>query len=117
LKHYDNLGGIGVLESSAQQRALAVYAAIDDSNFYYSAVKKAFRSRMSIPLTIEKNGKRYKDLEQKFVKQSAALGMIQLFGHPVAGGLRVTLYHGVSDHAVAALIKFMRNFQQENWIE
>lgn len=88
MRHYENLGGLEELEHAARRRAASVYSTIDQSKFYFNGVRKEFRSRMSIPLTIEKNGKRYKDLEQKFVRESSALGMIQLFGHPVAGGLR-----------------------------
>jgi phosphoserine aminotransferase len=59
-------------------------------------------------------GKRREDVEKKFVSEAASQGMIQLFGHPVRGGLRVTLYHGVTDEAVNALVKFMRRFRQEH---
>lgn len=44
----------------------------------------------------------------------AANGLYQLFGHPLMGGLRITLYNGVSDESVDAVIEFMKKFAQEN---
>ena len=49
-----------------------------------------------------------KDLELKFVDEAAELGMLQLFGHPVKGGLRVTMYCHIETAALMRVAAFMR---------
>ncbi len=134
MEHYENLGGLDVLARNVQRRKDLVYAEIDNSNFYVMPVNKAHRSAMSISMTIavkvggfalfflfsfpsmslSRQGKPREDLVKQFVSEAASQGMIQLFGHPVRGGLRVTLYHGVTDEAVDALVKFMRRFRLDH---
>jgi phosphoserine aminotransferase len=101
------------LAANVQRRKDLVYGVIDGSEFYNMDVNKQHRSAMSISMTIVVKGIRRKDLEKEFVLESTSLGLIQLFGHPVRGGLRVTLYHGVTDEAVDALIKFMSYFRSK----
>ena len=112
--YYESLGGMPVLAASVNRRKELVYGEIDGSDFYVMPVNKAHRSAMSISFTIAVKGVRRPDLEKKFVDESASQGLIQLFGHPVRGGLRITLYHGVPDAAVDALLIFMRKFRHEN---
>jgi phosphoserine aminotransferase len=114
MEHYQNLGGLDVLARNVVRRKDLVYAEIDNSEFYEMTVNKAHRSAMSIALKIVLRGEERKDLVKRFVDEAASQGLIQLFGHPVRGGLRVTLYHGVTDEAVDALVKFMRAFRQEH---
>jgi phosphoserine aminotransferase len=54
-------------------------------------------------------------LENKFTQQAADLcGIVQLMGHPVFGGLRITLYNQIEREAVEAALQFMVWFQREN---
>jgi phosphoserine aminotransferase len=114
MEHYQNLGGLDVLARNVQRRKDLVYAEIDGSDFYHMPVNKAHRSAMSIAVDVVVRGEKREDLAKRFVSEASSEGMIQLFGHPVRGGLRVTLYHGVTDEAVDALVKFMRSFRLEN---
>lgn len=116
LDYVEECGGLTFFEERAKRRANDIYSIIDNSSgFYYSqVVEKSHRSRMNIPLTIGNGPTRRKDLEQKFVEESTSQNMVQLFGHPVSGGLRVTLYNGVSDDSVAHLVDFMKKFMHEN---
>ena len=66
---------------------------------------------MSAPLSIA-GGDRA--MEQLFVEEAEAAGLHYLFGHPVAGGIRVTMYVGLPDEAVHALTEFMREFQSRH---
>lgn len=45
------------------------------------------------------------------MKEAESEGLFQLYGHPLFGGLRVTLYNGVPDEAVNKLADFMKAFQ------
>jgi phosphoserine aminotransferase len=50
-------------------------------------------------------------LEAEFLKEAEKQKMFQLFGHPLFGGLRVTLYNGIPCQAVDTLAQFMHSFQ------
>ena len=54
-----------------------------------------------------------KALEDLFVKESTEAGLLQLFGHPLLGGLRVCIYNGLPDEAVTALLSFMTSFSSK----
>lgn len=55
-----------------------------------------------------------KALEDLFVKESTQAELLQLFGHPLLGGLRVCIYNGLPDEAVAALLIFMEDFRKRH---
>lgn len=118
LKHYIANGGILANQARAIRRADSIFAIVDSSDgFYFNAVQPSQRSRMNVPITI--GGfiglpQQRRDLEQEFVQQAEAQGLQQLFGHKVRGGLRVTLYLGVSDSSVEAVIAFLQRFEQDN---
>jgi phosphoserine aminotransferase len=54
------------------------------------------------------------EMEKEFCRAAEEQGIYQLFGHPLMGGLRITLYNGITDDAVDAVLKFMKKFQKEN---
>lgn len=54
-----------------------------------------------------------KSLEDLFVKESTQAGLLQLFGHPLLGGLRVCIYNGLPDEAITALLSFMTSFSSK----
>ncbi|KAL1528861.1 hypothetical protein AB1Y20_010184 [Prymnesium parvum] len=108
-------GGLEAAEIRAKARSELLYEVIDSSNgFYVNHVEEAARSRISIPFRIDGSSSRSpldsEKLERAFVAESEAAGFRSLAGHPLAGGMRASLYHGVPDASVAALANFMRRF-------
>eukprot|EP00124_Ichthyophonus_hoferi_P003133 Ihof_evm3s254 gene=Ihof_evmTU3s254 len=70
-------GGIKEMERLATARSTILYKAIEDSNGYYRcAVDSGFRSRMNIPFRLMSE-----DLENKFIEEATAQGLLQLKGH------------------------------------
>ena len=54
-------------------------------------------------------------LEREFTRQAAEhCGIVQLKGHPLFGGLRITLYNQIEREAVDAVLQFMDWFEHEN---
>lgn len=102
-------GGVEEMRRRARRRAGALYDVIDSSDgFYTNDVEPEWRSLMTIPLRI-RGGDRA--LEDKFVRESTAAGFYNLVGHPLFGGLRVTVYNQLPDEAVTALLKFLGDFR------
>jgi phosphoserine aminotransferase len=101
-------GGLPEAERRATQRARTIYERLDEScGFYTNAVTPAFRSRMNVPFRIRGGDPA---LEARFVAEATERGLHQLFGHPLYGGLRASLYLGVPDASVAALATFLDAF-------
>lgn len=112
-QHYINTyGSLHAIEERAVERSSKVYQAMDESNgFYTNIVDPTFRSRMNCVFRI---GDGNIKLEKLFTKQAEERGIFQLFGHPLMGGLRITLYNGIPDDAVDAVLDFMKEFQKNN---
>ena len=115
LEHLQAKGGVSQAAMNAERRSRLVYSAIDASKgFYTNEVETDSRSRMSVPFRIN-GGRAPSDalaLEQAFLKQMEAAGFRHLAGHPLHGGVRASLYHGVPDDSVLALVAFMEHFQK-----
>ena len=47
-------------------------------------------------------------------KNKLADRLLQLMGHPIFGGLRVTLYNSVPQDAIVAAAEFMARFAEQN---
>lgn len=107
-----NLNKIGDWTKS---RANKIYDIIDNSDgFYQNFVQKKDRSVMNVPFRIGKNIGEYDvELEKKFTQMAESeFNLLQLFGHPLFGGQRVTLYNPVPDAAVDKCAEFMQYFME-----
>ncbi len=102
-------GGIPVMEQNAIRRSQRLYAAIDDSDFYSNPVPAAFRSRMNVPFTLAAPA-----LDQVFLREAKEAGLEALAGHRSVGGMRASLYNGMPDAGVDALVDFMGDFARRH---
>ncbi|CAF4451119.1 unnamed protein product, partial [Rotaria magnacalcarata] len=53
-------------------------------------------------------------LETLFIKEAIQSNMIELKGHRAVGGIRVSLYNGISVEEAKKLVNFMSTFQTNN---
>lgn len=109
LRDLEKKGGVKWAEKRAKQLSNEVYSVIDRSDIYVNNVSNHERSRMNIPFRL-RNGN-----EDEFLRQAELRGILQLQGHPLFGGLRVTLYNGIEDEAVEFLLKFMKEFNDRQF--
>lgn len=99
-------GGAEGMAARNAAKAATVYAAIDRAaDFYRGPVEAGSRSRMNPVFRL-----RDEALEDRFVKEAAARGMVGLKGHRSVGGIRVSLYNAVSPADAQALADFMDDF-------
>jgi phosphoserine aminotransferase len=100
-------GGLAQIEKINIQKAQTLYAAIDESDgFYTNYVAYADRSRMNVPFFL-----RDETLNQAFLDGAAARGLAGLKGHKAIGGMRASIYNAVSVEAVNALVGYMAEFR------
>lgn len=102
-------GGISALEARNRQKAEALYKAIQDSRLYSCPNRPADRSLMNVVFVTGSD-----ELDKKFVKEAAELGMSNLNGHRSIGGMRASIYNAMPREGVDALIAFMQKFEAEN---
>ncbi|KJE92422.1 phosphoserine aminotransferase [Capsaspora owczarzaki ATCC 30864] len=111
-EHLKALGGIAEMNARNDRKSQALYAAIDNSNgFFTSPVVPAYRSRMNVPFRIRGGDDA---LENKFLKEAEAQNMIQLKGHRSVGGIRASIYNAISEDNVTQLVAFMNKFLAAN---
>jgi phosphoserine aminotransferase len=111
IAHMLEKGGIQAMSDAREKRSQTLYKFIDESDGYYAnTVVPKYRSRMNIPFRICSND----ELEAKFIKEAAEIGLIELKGHRSVGGCRASLYNAMTQEGVDALVAFMGKFKAEN---
>ncbi len=101
-------GGLAAMEQRNIVKANLLYDYLEQSAFYHSPIAKENRSRMNIPFTLKD-----KSLDEAFLKQAQAQGLLQLKGHKLVGGMRASIYNAMPIEGVQALLAFMRQFEQQ----
>ena len=64
---------------------------------------------MNVPFTL-----RDASLDDEFLKQAKARGLIQLKGHRSVGGMRASIYNAMLLEGVQALVGFMKEFADKH---
>ncbi len=105
LKWLKDQGGLAAIEQTNIQKAALLYDYIDTSTFYHCPVAPQDRSRMNVPFTL-----RDPALDNAFLEQAAANGLVQLKGHRSVGGMRASLYNAMPVEGVIQLVEFMKEF-------
>ncbi|MGA7121523.1 MAG: 3-phosphoserine/phosphohydroxythreonine transaminase [Polyangiaceae bacterium] len=106
----ESLGGLEAIERRNRSKAALLYSAIDSAaDFYRSPVEHGSRSVMNAVFRLPSEA-----LEQKFVDEAKAAGMVGLKGHRSVGGIRVSLYNAVEPEWVSALVALMNDFARRN---
>lgn len=105
LKH--DIGGLETMDRINSRKAAKLYTAIESSGLYSNPIARINRSRMNVPFVLADDR-----LNQPFLEQAEAAGLLNLKGHRSVGGMRASLYNAVPEAGVDALIAFMADFEQ-----
>lgn len=103
------LGGVPAIEKINREKAQILYDCIDASSFYHNPVRPEDRSIMNVPFVSPSP-----ELDDKFVKEAAASGLVSLKGHRLVGGMRASIYNAMPVAGVKKLVEFMQKFEKEN---
>lgn len=129
-------GGAAGMYKRNLEKADYLYDFLDNSDFYHATAQKGSRSLMNVPFltkystaetasTSKKDEAertdaekaalaKEKEMNDKFVKEAAANGLVNLKGHRLVGGMRASIYNAMTLDGVKALVDFMKNFAEEN---
>lgn len=100
-------GGLAVMAERNQRKAALLYAAIDESHFYYNSIAKPHRSVMNVTFDLSDE-----KLLPVFLAEAKRCGLINLKGHRLRGGVRASIYNAMPEAGVLALIEFMKDFER-----
>jgi phosphoserine aminotransferase len=102
-------GGLAAMAEVNERKAKALYAAIDNSDFYANPVELNSRSWMNVPFTLADAA-----LDARFLEEAGAAGLMTLKGHRSVGGMRASIYNAMPEAGVKALIDFMADFERRH---
>jgi len=103
-------GGLAGMQKVNDEKARILYEAIDSSGGYYDdPVDKDARSKMNVVFRLKSE-----ELEEKFVKEAKAAGIIGVKGHRSVGGIRFSIYNANLVENVRKSVDFMKDFQKKN---
>lgn len=102
-------GGLAAIEAINIQKAKILYDYLDSSRLFTNPVAPIDRSIMNVPFTAPSD-----EVNEKFIAQSKAAGLLTLRGHRLVGGMRASLYNAMPLAGVKKLVEFMDKFETEN---
>jgi phosphoserine aminotransferase len=103
-------GGLEAMGKVNEAKQKALYTAIDGSGGFYSCpVEKDSRSWMNIVFKLPNP-----ELDDKFIKDAKAAGIVQVKGYRTVGGIRLSAYNAVTLDAVKTTVSFMEDFRKKN---
>ncbi|HYN85857.1 MAG TPA: 3-phosphoserine/phosphohydroxythreonine transaminase [Pyrinomonadaceae bacterium] len=102
-------GGLEGMRRLNEEKAQLLYDAIDATDFYRGHAAREARSLMNVTFRLPSE-----ELEKQFAKEAASRGLDGLKGHRSVGGIRASVYNAFPRDGVAALVAFMREFEQRN---
>lgn len=105
----ESKGGITAIEKQNNEKAELLYNFIDSSDMYNGTANVKDRSIMNITFRLKNT-----ELEEKFIKEATAAGLIGLKGHKSVGGCRASIYNAMGIDGVKALVDFMKKFEMSN---
>jgi phosphoserine aminotransferase len=105
----ENVGGVAAMEAQNQAKASILYDFLDTSQFFRNLVATADRSIMNVPFSAPST-----ELDDKFIADAAAAGLMTLRGHRAVGGMRASIYNAMPVAGVSRLVEFMQKFELDN---
>ena len=107
LEWIEDQGGVPEMERRAFEKSRCLYRYIDDSDIYENRIAPRWRSRVNVHFRVKSML-----LERAFLESAEREGLFGLRGHRQTGGIRASLYNGMSLSGVHSLVDFMRYFEK-----
>ena len=103
------IGGLEAIADHNRKKAKVLYDFLDASRLFKGTVVEKDRSLMNVPFITGDPA-----MDEKFVKEAAAAGLVNLKGHRSVGGMRASIYNAMPLAGVEALVEFMASFEKNN---
>ena len=106
LKWLKGQGGVAAMEKLSIEKSKLLYDYLDESKLFRPVAVPEYRSRMNVTFRAETA-----DCEDAFCKAAAKVGLINLKGHRLVGGMRASIYNAMPIEGVEALVEFMKEYE------
>lgn len=108
-KWIEGQGGLTAIEKYNKEKAQVLYEAIEATPFYTPHARVKDRSLMNITFKTPSD-----ELDEKFIAEAEAAGMVNMAGHRSIGGMRASMYNAFPIAGAHALASFLKDFAQKN---
>lgn len=106
----DEVGGLAEMEKINAEKARLVYGALDEAGpFYRRHARPGCASDMNVVFRTASA-----ELDARFCARAEQAGLVGTDGHRTIGGLRASLYNGVTVEDARALAAFLLEFAHEH---
>ena len=110
LKWLVKMGGLEAMQKINEEKGRLIYQAIDTSDgFYRGPVEKDSRSLMNVVFRLKND-----EMDDLFVKEAKAAGIIGVKGHRSTGGIRFSIYNANMVDSVKTAVDFMEDFRKRH---
>lgn len=99
-------GGLDAMEQLKKERASLLYDYLDNSRLFIPHADRDSRSDMNVTFRTGDEA-----LDAEFVKGASKIGLVNIKGHRLTGGMRASLYNAMPVEGVNALISYMKEFE------
>ena len=109
LEWIDSIGGLEEMKRRNERKASLIYDYLDSQHYYTASVDKKCRSMMNVVFVTGRP-----ELDERFVREAEAEGLVNLKGDRSVGGMRASIYNAMPYEGVEKLVEFMKKFALEN---
>lgn len=102
-------GGLKAMEQRNIEKAKILYDYLDNSKLFKATVEEGSRSLMNVCFRTGDD-----TLDALFIEGSKKYGFTNLKGHRLVGGMRASIYNAMPEDGVKALVKYMKEFEEEH---
>jgi phosphoserine aminotransferase len=104
----DEIGGLENMALINRRKAKKLYDYLDQSTLFHPSIDASCRSMMNVTFMTENP-----DLDLQFCREAEAIGLVNLKGHRVTGGIRASIYNAMPEAGIDTLINFMETFERK----
>jgi phosphoserine aminotransferase len=102
-------GGLKAIEEKNKAKAALLYNMLDNSSLFKGNIITEDRSLMNVTFVLNKP-----ELENDFLAEAKAAGIVGIKGHRLSGGFRASLYNALPVESVQVLVDVMKEFEKKN---
>lgn len=103
----DEIGGLENMALINKRKAKKLYDYLDQSALFHASIDTSYRSMMNVTFRTEDS-----DLDLRFCREAEAIGLMNLKGHRVTGGIRASIYNAMPEAGIDTLVNFMETFER-----
>jgi phosphoserine aminotransferase len=100
--------GMDGIEALNDRKAEMLYTELERNALFQPLIDAPYRSKMNVVFRAQDA-----DMEKAFLSFASTRGIDGIAGHRTAGGFRASLYNGVSEDAVKALVAALNEFESQ----